>query len=62
MSITIVNTTGLATGTKVFNEDGAEIKNIKAIAIHPIEPDGMVSATITFDLVELGIKVNPKNE
>lgn len=38
---------GTTLGTKVFTADGSEIKNILAIEIKPMLPNGVVSAEIT---------------
>lgn len=44
-------------GTKVY-QDGVELDYIKSVAIHPLEIDGNVSATIVFNMVELDIEAH----
>jgi hypothetical protein len=46
---------GTAYGTRVLNADGTQIPNVARIEILPIEPNGIVQARVTLNLVELGV-------
>lgn len=59
MSIKIVNKNGVGYLTKVYTDDGTEIKGISEIRITPINARGHIQVALTFENVELDIVANP---
>lgn len=58
----IISTGGTTKGTRVYNDDGSEIKGVTRIVIEPLELNGVVTATITVAAVELDIEAVENGE
>lgn len=58
----IISTGGTTNGTRVYNDDGSEIKNVTRIVIEPMGLNEMVTATITVAAVELDIEAAEHGE
>ena len=56
-SIRIVNETGNSNDTQVLvGPNNLKLDGITKIVLHPVEVDGTVKATLSFDRVQLDIK------
>lgn len=56
-----ITSDGTSAGTRIMTHEGKPIVGVTSIKIDEIKPDGLVRATLEFDLVELDIQANIEN-
>tara|TARA_R110000787_G_scaffold278514_1_gene388268 strand:- start:420 stop:605 length:186 start_codon:yes stop_codon:yes gene_type:complete len=58
----IVNDTGMGRGTRVYNNDGAEMHDIIDVTIDPIIANQLITATIKIHVKSLDVKIKASQD